>query len=297
MWIRKSITLLAIVSLLSALPKSAPSKCPEGCNCKLNGKIVRCPGKTTLKDWLRIGSTISKNATKLEITFADFTYLSLSTFKKLPNLSSFGILEGRLNKFPRGLSQRFPRLKLLYIYSNRISDIPKSALNMKWLEYFIMPQNQLTKVPANIFKGMTRLRIINLNDNKIKTLHHDSFNGPKNLSMVVLEKNELVNLPNGLFSPQPVRQLEVWFLFGGNRIQEIKKDLFVWATDKLKFLSLANNQITWIEQGAFDSLQAVPKSYGIVICKNPIVNYKCVMSLLDFSNVKIKVKTRCQTPT
>ena len=299
MWIRKSIILLALVSLLSALPKSAPSKCPDKCNCEANGNIVRCPENTTLKDWLRIGSTISKNATKLEITFADFTCLSLSTFKKLPNLSTLRIWEGRLTKFPRGLSRRFPRLKLLFISRNQISDIPRSAIkDLKWLESFLIPQNLVTEVPANTFKGMTRLGVINLNDNKIKFLHRDSFNGLKNLFFVSLSKNKLVDLPKGLFSPRPVRQSEMYFLFDENKIQEIKKDLFVGATDKLKLLGLIKNQITKIEQGAFDSLKAVSGNNGkIVICGNPIIDNVCAMSLLDFSNVKLNVKTRCPTPT
>ena len=50
MWVRKSIFLLTLVSLLTASPNRSSSNCPRQCNCQANDSIVTCPGKTTLKD-------------------------------------------------------------------------------------------------------------------------------------------------------------------------------------------------------------------------------------------------------
>ena len=49
-WVRKSIFLLTLVSLLIASPNQSSSNCPRKCNCQANDSIVTCPGKTTLKD-------------------------------------------------------------------------------------------------------------------------------------------------------------------------------------------------------------------------------------------------------
>ena len=123
MWVRKSIFLLTLVSLLTASPNRSSSNCPRQCNCQENDSIVTCPGKTTLKDWFRIGSTISGNASYLLIQFADFTDLSLSNFKMLPNFTELRINKGRLINFPRGLPQKFPHLKIFFIFNKQITEI------------------------------------------------------------------------------------------------------------------------------------------------------------------------------
>lgn len=293
MWIIKSIVLLAFVSLYTALQDTASSNCPDKCKCEADGSIVRCPGKTTLKDWFRIGSTIRENVIQLEITFADFTRLSVFTFKKLPNLAVLRIQEGRLTSFPKGLSKPFPHLQQLIILKNQITDIPRSAVkDLRWLEFLIMYKNRLTKLTANNFKGMNSLRVISFVDNKIKYLHRDSFAGLKNLFVVLLEGNELVNLPIGLFNFKPVHQQEMFFMFRRNKIQEIRKDIFMESSYKIKLLDFSFNQITKIEQGAFDTLQAAPNN-TLFLCNNPIVNNACTMSLLDFSKVKLNIKTKC----
>ena len=134
-----------------------------------------------------------------------------------------------------------------------------------------MENNQITKLKANIFKGLTRLRVINLIDNKIKSIHRDSLAGSNNLFIVILSNNKLVDLPKGLFNTQPVRQEKVHFFFRGNKIQEIRKNLLLGSSDKFIHLGFSSNQITRIEEGAFEVLQALPGSIGIFICNNPIV--------------------------
>ena len=289
MWIRKSIILLALVSLLSALPKPSLPKCPEKCNCEANGSIVKCPGKTTLKDWLRIGSTISENAIQLEITFADFTCLSLSTFEKLPKLVALRIFGGRLKTFPKGLPENFPFLRFLLIRDTNIAKIPSSAFDdFQQLVNLNLGGNKITRVSKGNFKHLSNLKVLNLENNEINCVEKDSFVGLSSLLIVTLDSNKLVRLPNGLFDP--LKKNGIFLIFSNNKICEIQNGLFK-RFHKIVLLDFKNNAIVKIEKKAFNKLPPFAGGLGINISNNPVV---CSgKPSPDFSKVKVLVTATC----
>ena len=71
--------------------------------------------------------------------------------------------------------------------------------------------------------------------------------------------------------PTGTSREKVHFFFRGNKIQEIRKNLLLGSSDKFIHLDFSSNQITRIEEGAFEVLQALTGSIGIFICNNPIV--------------------------
>ena len=291
MWIKKSIFLLALVSLLTASPNSPSSNCPRKCNCQANGSIVTCPGKTTLKDWLRIGSTINGNAIQLEIKFADFTSLSLSKFKKLPKLVALRVFGGRLKTFPNGLVGNFPMLKFLLIRSTDIEKITSSKFNdFQRLVNLNLGANKITRLSNGIFKNMANLKVLNLEKNEINCIEKDSFVGLNSLAIVTLDSNKLVRLPVGVFDP--LKKNPIFLIFSNNKICEIQNGLFK-AFHKIALLDLQNNAIAEIENEAFNKLPeflGIPSS-GINISNNPVI---CSgKPFPDFTKVQLPLIAKC----
>ena len=287
MWIRKSIILLNLVVILTALP-TTKSNCPKKCNCKADGTIVRCPGNTTLKDWQRIGSTISKNAIQLEILFADFNYLIVSCFEKLPKLTALRIFGGRLKAFPKGLPGRFPELKFLLIRGTEIKSVPSSVFkDFQHLVNLNLGDNKITRLSKDNFKNLVNLKVLNLESNEINCIDRDSFVGLKSLLIVTMDSNKLVRLPSGVFDPL---RRQIFLIFSNNKICEIQKGLFK-AFHKIALIDLKNNAIAKIEDGAFESLLPVMGGLGINLSNNPVL---CSGKLSpDLSKVKLLVSATC----
>ena len=283
MWFGKNIILLNLLTLLVASPTPPqPSKnCPVKCICEAGGAIVRCPGKTSLKDWQRIGTTISKNAIQLEIAFVDFPYLMLSCFKKMPKLTLLRILGGKMKAFPAGLPKLFPALTFLTIRGTEINCLPKTVFDdLQQLVNLNLGANKITRLSKHNFKGLDNLKVLNLERNQINCIDKDSFVGLRNLLLVSLDSNKLTKLPTGLFD-QISRQ--VILIFSNNKIQKIQSGLFK-PFLKISLLDLRGNEIAEIDDNAFEGLKPVSGSLGINLSNNPIVcNAK---SSFSFSNGK-----------
>jgi len=80
-------------------------------------------------------------------------------------------------------------LQLLYLYKNKIKEIPKEIGNLINLNYLDLSDNKIKEIPKEI-GNLTNLKRLDLNDNKIKEIPKEIVN-LINLQTLYLSNNEI----------------------------------------------------------------------------------------------------------
>ncbi len=101
---------------------------------------------------------------------------------------------------------------------------------------------------------MLSLETLDLSENKIERITSDMFYGLINIKKLILKKNCLEYIEQGLFDLNMSRLIEL--NLSSNNLISIEKDIFA-ELPNLKFLSLGNNQIETIEANSFDRLTSL----------------------------------------
>ena len=77
--------------------------------------------------------------------------------------------------------------------------------NLEYLEFFRCPK--LTRLPPNAFRSAKKLKKLELDYNKLKTIDKDALKGLTELEVIDLSKNyKLTELPKGFFGNAPKLQ-------------------------------------------------------------------------------------------
>ncbi|KAL3888579.1 hypothetical protein ACJMK2_000944 [Sinanodonta woodiana] len=159
--------------------------------------------KAVLQD-LKVLDLSQNNIMVLNITFSGtYDFHALETM----NLSS-----NNLEYISPSLLSSFPSLKILDLSRNQLhkmqnmDDFSYLFCRNKDLEIIYLHKNNLSFVPSNIFSTNTKLRAIDLSDNKLVFFNIDLKN-VFNLTLIDLRKNRLKSLPAAFLG-----QLERTFL-------------------------------------------------------------------------------------
>lgn len=90
----------------------------------------------------------------------------------------------------------------MFLHKNKLTNLDKNVFKgLTSLTRLELDDNYLTKLDKNIFDGLNSLKELSLNDNKLTTLDKDIFNGlNKTLVQLYLANNKLANLDKNIFS-------------------------------------------------------------------------------------------------
>lgn len=118
--------------------------------------------------------------------------------------------------------------------------------------------NHISHIQAGDFKGLTKLRRIDLSGNSISSIHNDALRLLPALQDLILPENQLAALP---VLPSGIEFLDVRL----NRLQSsgIQPEAFV-ALKKLQFLYLANNMLDSIPGPLPLSLRSLHLQYPLL---------------------------------
>ncbi|KAL1775363.1 opticin isoform X1 [Sigmodon hispidus] len=121
----------------------------------------------------------------------------------------------------------------------------------KMTTYLYARFNHIGHIQAGDFKGLTKLKRIDLSSNSISSIHKDAFRLLPALQDLLLPDNQLAALP---VLPSSIELLDVRL----NRLQSsgIQPEVFV-ALEKLQFLYLADNLLDSIPEPLPPSLRAL----------------------------------------
>lgn len=117
-----------------------------------------------------------------------------------------------------------------------------------------LSDRELTEIPSNI-GNFKKLKTLNLNNNKIKTIEKDTLKGLTGLQKLDLNHNQLKTIKKDTFGE--LRSLQELNL-SWNNLTKIESGAFK-GLSSLSYLVLNYNWITTIESGAFDGLENVQK--------------------------------------
>ncbi|CAH1772213.1 unnamed protein product [Owenia fusiformis] len=136
----------------------------------------------------------------------------------------------------------------------------------KWgkLTYLDLSRNNLSYIPAGVFKQLWRLQELNLGDNYISSITQGSFTGLSSLSKLTLGGNSISSIQRSGFSG--LSSLGILDLRHQN-LTAVHADSFQ-GLRQLRNLDLSYNRITHISDGAFNGLQDLLK---LTISHNVIV--------------------------
>ena len=116
-----------------------------------------------------------------------------------------------------------------------------------------LQENRLTTLPDGVFDDLTSLIELALNNNRLTTLPDDVFQPLTALRSLTLEGNRLTTLDDGMFAGlTALRSLDL----GSNQLTTVPDDMFDDLTSLVE-LSLDFNNLATLDAGVFDELTAL----------------------------------------
>ncbi|XP_037089126.1 chaoptin-like [Pollicipes pollicipes] len=107
------------------------------------------------------------------------------------------------------------------------------------------------------FRGLTRLKILDLRSNGIKVIDEGILDGCEELQVLRLEGNQLETVPSGaLAGPRALTVLTLQ----DNHIDQVQTDAFL-EQPALRFLNISSNRIRKFQFGAFTGLAQLKRLY------------------------------------
>ena len=256
-------------------------------------------------------------ATNIYLDQNSLKILPEELFKDTVSLKWLDLSENFITFLPSNLFSSLQNLEYLHLHNNQLNNIPPASFNStRSLKYLILHNNNLLILDAAIFKPLSQLIYLNvmnsrlakeplifglgslqfckLDHNNLTNLNANYFAGLFNLEYLSVEYNYVDMLVEGLF--KDLYNLKALY-FNDNLLYKISRRAFGDNT-KLRFVSLANNQLKIIPvdsfaglinlasldiqqnylhnlQGTFDDLkniQTINASYNSITTINTIIN-------------------------
>ncbi|CAG9826903.1 unnamed protein product [Diabrotica balteata] len=120
--------------------------------------------------------------------------LESGSFDRLSKLEELSLYNNLLTTIVSGAFRDLHNLKILNLGANKITSIPNKAfVGLDNLEVINLSFNQLAEVPVHI-NTIKTLRVLHLNDNKLRNLKASSFNNLNKLEKLHLYDNSIDSL-------------------------------------------------------------------------------------------------------
>uniref|UniRef100_A0A667YM21 Fibromodulin n=1 Tax=Myripristis murdjan TaxID=586833 RepID=A0A667YM21_9TELE len=157
-------------------------------------------------------------------------------FDNATNLVWVVLFQNQLSsdKIGKNVFSKLKNLDKLYLNHNELTRVPPNL--PKCITDLRLGHNKISKILSNSFEGMTNLTNLQLRSNVIEEVG-GALKGLKSLTMLDMRKNKLRKIPDHL--PERLQQLYLEF----NSIESVPVD-FLPMYPKLQFVRLAHNKLT-----------------------------------------------------
>ncbi|XP_048351272.1 nyctalopin isoform X3 [Sphaerodactylus townsendi] len=180
-------------------------------------------------------------------------YLHTRTFISLKRLIRLDLADCNLFNIPDRIFIELPALRELFCFQNNFRRIPGAIRGMENLTHVYLEKNKIEAVAYNSLLGLTRLKYLNLQDNRINVIHDGAFQNCQQMEYLYLNDNFISDLPE--YSFDGLKHLKMLNI-GGNLLRNVSN---TWFRDQLELevLYLDRNRISYIEEGAFENLTSL----------------------------------------
>nr|XP_039264822.1 vasorin-like [Styela clava] len=199
------------------------------------------------------------------------TYFPMDFSPSIEKLYLFHNNITRIN--PRAIAN-LKNLKLLDLSGNKISDssLWKGIFSqLRLLENLILQDNEIKSISADMFQGLNNLARIYLQGNQISYIANGAFNNLPNLVELKLRNNKLVSFPR-LINTSNLLLLDL----GHNMLRSIP-DMTL-STVNLEHLMLQDNRLTQLRTSIFDDTSRLTQ---LDISKNRLTAVPLVIKSLS----------------
>uniref|UniRef100_A0A4W4ETX9 LRRCT domain-containing protein n=2 Tax=Electrophorus electricus TaxID=8005 RepID=A0A4W4ETX9_ELEEL len=180
-------------------------------------------------------------------------YLHTRTFTSLKRLVRLDLSECNLFSMPERIFAEQTSMRELLCFHNYFRRVPVAIRGMENLTHVYLERNKIEAVAYNSLVGLSSVRYLNLQENRISVIHDEAFKDLCHLENFYLNDNLLVYLPPRSF--KGLSHLKMLNL-GGNLLTNISRS---WFSDmaELEVLYLDRNSLAFIEDGAFENLTSL----------------------------------------
>nr|DBA26609.1 TPA: hypothetical protein GDO54_010850 [Pyxicephalus adspersus] len=222
-----ALSLLCLVSCLF----SCLAVCPRRCSCD-SPRTMQC---FRISD---IPAVIPTSTTKLYISHSRIRHLQLSDFTGLSGLQELVLFSSGTETFENTTFKALNHLKVLEMWKNKLTAVPRSLPPS--LEVLKLGDNSIHSFYHYDFDGLTKLRVLEIQNNLLVTLSFDVFSALTNIQRLILDNNGMQSITG------TARLLQLKYLSLENNKVLFFHEHFFSHFPNLQYLRLAGNQLAKI---------------------------------------------------
>uniref|UniRef100_T1IXW6 G-protein coupled receptors family 1 profile domain-containing protein n=1 Tax=Strigamia maritima TaxID=126957 RepID=T1IXW6_STRMM len=190
-------------------------------------------------------------------------FLTSETFNGLSRLKELILQDNNLTSVPVEALRPLVSLETLRLDGNMIADIPPALAELNHVTKLCLGSNYLTRVPTEALSVMFNLEALDLSGNDIVEVKNysfvnssqlEAFEGLHNLKILELNNNYLKTIPSALTKLTSLERLTVAY----NNIRYIDDDVFRYSQN-LEVVEMKKNPIQDIGHYAFSNMTKLKK--------------------------------------
>lgn len=160
------------------------------------------------------------------------------------------------DNLPKGVFDKFVNMEKIMILSSKgFKNFDVNYFDKK-IKLVLMKNTDLEVIGENCLVGLSDLKILSLNYNKVRQVHKNSFRDLVNLEKIEMVYNNIESLDDDVFANNVNLKLVLLY---NNRIKVISAQLFS-RNVNIESLQLQNNVITQIEKGFYTTMKALTRA-------------------------------------
>ncbi|KAK7939403.1 hypothetical protein WMY93_002729 [Mugilogobius chulae] len=228
-------------------------KCPDNCDCNVEGQHATCEGRGHTK----VPKGFSATTQLLDLRNNHFHYLPVNSFKAASNVLSLHLEFCEINEVEGGAFSGMKNLLYLYLSENELTSLnPEAFKGAPQLTYLHLEGNRLLQFPGAALAQVPQLFVLHLERNAISKLEPSGLlsSAAPNLKELYLTNNTINTVAKDALDSEVLAILYVDM----NQLKEVPTQGLAKAR-QLKELNLSHNSIKRIGSNAFQTVSKTLK--------------------------------------
>ncbi|XP_078673228.1 uncharacterized protein LOC144912187 isoform X2 [Branchiostoma floridae x Branchiostoma belcheri] len=205
----------------------------------------------------------AKRLTRLSLSSNNIAYIGSGSFQTCTNLQEL-VLDNNMLTDMAGIADNLGNLQKLSINNNRVTRLMAEVIQgTPGIQFLYLSNNSIEYVDEIAFLGMTNLKYLNLDLNRIQNF---SFAGLTAIDILNISYNSLRSLPTNMTDAWQLQEL----ILSGNPIQALKPNGFV-MLDHVHEIDLSN--ISCIKSGCLGPQSLCGNLVNVVLDSNNFTQF------------------------
>ncbi|KAB0795509.1 hypothetical protein PPYR_12354 [Photinus pyralis] len=218
-------------------------------------------------------------SSKFEIDFHNTSVeiIREGAFLDLPQLIRIYFMENELFWISESAFRNLPLLTEVHLEHNKITDVsPRAFNNLPNLTTVSLERNKLENCDQSWFYKTPVLQSLNLGENRLRKIPRAAFINLPSIQRLYLDLNQIEIVDkNAFMGLRNLKRLDL----SDNKLKSFEFNFY--APSKLTFVSINNNNITYISDEVLDVIR--PQLSELIIVDNPL-QCACLEKIIKWSD-------------